>query len=173
MEKSKNFTYQETVQVVEEKPTAHGRYGINCKVCNVTCHSSCSLAKDGDILGCSSMNKDGYCKRCPKKCQWLKHESKPFKLAFKTVNVQRTLEDLKRNYEEAMGKKMTAEQMVAECTKRIEDVKKEALQNVAKAKRYVMFFFFNFILKSNFLNLKNSPPRPPACQANMLSITPT
>ena len=36
MEKSKNFTYQETVQVVEEKPTAHGRYGINCKVCN--CH---------------------------------------------------------------------------------------------------------------------------------------
>ena len=61
MEKNKDFTYEEVVQVVEEKPTTFGRYAVNCKVCNVTCHSACRLSKEEAIVGCTAMDTNGHC----------------------------------------------------------------------------------------------------------------
>ena len=137
VEKNKDFTYDDTEQVLEKQPTSAGQYAINCTVCNVTCHRFCPCAKQEDIVSCSSMDVNGDCKRCPKKCKWHKHTSNDYRLVFKTVSVQRTLGDLKKNYEEAMGKKMSAEQAIAECKKRIEVINKETLQYVAKAKRCI------------------------------------
>ena len=137
VEKNKDFTYDDTEQVLEKQPSSAGQYAINCTVCNVTCHRFCPCAKQEDIVSCSSMDKNGDCKRCPKKCKWHKHTSNDYRLVFKTVSVHRTLEDLKKNYEEAMGKKMSAEQAIVECKKRIEVINKETLQYVAKAKRCI------------------------------------
>ena len=137
VDKNKGFSYEDTEQVLEKQPTSAGQYAINCTVCNVTCHRFCPCAKNEDIVSCSSMDKNGDCKRCPKKCKWHKHTINDYRLVFKAVPVQRTQEDLKKNYEEVMGKKMSAEQAIAECKRRIDVINKETLHYVAKARRCI------------------------------------
>ena len=49
----------------------------------------------------------------------------------------RTSEELRKSYEEALGKKMTAEQIIEECANRILEVRNETLDFVEKARRCI------------------------------------
>ena len=49
----------------------------------------------------------------------------------------RTSEELRKSYEEALGKKLTAEQIIEECANRILEVRNETLDFVEKARRCI------------------------------------
>ena len=49
----------------------------------------------------------------------------------------RTSEELRNSYEEALGKKMTAEQIIEECANRILEVRNETLDFVERARRCI------------------------------------
>ena len=73
-------------------------YATTCLICNKTCHSSCEIADDGEKHKCTSMDENGFCKICPKKCKWDKHKNRNY--IFEETFEEETiiLDDLKKRY---------------------------------------------------------------------------
>ena len=109
IDKNKDFTYEVEEHKMIPVSTAIGQYTTNCTKCNVTCHIRCRRSDDADKENCMVMN-NGTCGRCH--CFWNLHKNQPFVYEMEVRKVTKTAEDLRKRYEDAMGKKLTAEQLV-------------------------------------------------------------
>ena len=110
---NKDFTYTVTEpQVVQHDLTGKGVHVTNCLICNFTCHKRCKIARNEAKEKCRSM-KDGYCTVCPQKCFWDKHRNTPHWFEVQEVTVKKTLNELKKRYEDAMSGKATKEKIVS------------------------------------------------------------
>ena len=140
IDKNKDYTYDVTEQYVELEELDKEYTEINCKTCNVTCLKTKYPWNDATLKECWLFrDRAGYgdpkgCNKCPAECEYNNHHCQSTWYAIKFRQVTRTVEELKRNYEEAQGKKMTAEQIIEECAERIEEVKEETRNFVRKAK---------------------------------------
>jgi hypothetical protein len=114
IDKNKNFKYTVEEDECDIEPIDPGIYTTNCMVCKFTCHLNCAYKDDSDKQYCCAM-RNGDCTVCPTKCHWTKHKNLPYVCKMKRVTVTKTAADLKARYEEAKGKKMTAEQIIAAC----------------------------------------------------------
>ena len=108
---SKNFKQIIQVPKVRKIDKAPGCYALTCLICSKTCHSTCSIKDDDDKKGCSAMDRNGYCKYCPKKCHWTEHKSSPYILEEYLENEEVTLEDLKNRYYDSQKKLSVKKQL--------------------------------------------------------------
>ncbi|MGH0142641.1 UNVERIFIED_CONTAM: hypothetical protein FKN15_064575 [Acipenser sinensis] len=99
----------------------------NCQKCQFTCHYPCYIADDKKKRWCAAMDSNGYCTVCPAKCVWNVHINQKYKFEYETTKEKRTYENLKKQYEEAMGKMMNAEEIVKNLEQEFSAVKDQVL----------------------------------------------
>ena len=144
IETNKDFTYEVNEQYIETEPLTSGYTAINCKTCNVTCLKTkypwtntslkdCWLFRDKTGVQEEAMG----CTKCPGECLWANHRCENLRYVIKTKKVTKNLEDLRKNYEDAEGRRLTAEQIILECASRIEEVREETVKFVRKAKQCI------------------------------------
>ncbi|KAH3772289.1 uncharacterized protein LOC127846398 [Dreissena polymorpha] len=112
---NKNFTY--TVQTTKhlKKDLPVGQHVTNCTHCNFTCHETCKIPNDADKRKCWAMDKvSGNCKICPNNCFWDQHVNTPYIFEYVVVDQQQTYAEMKLKYEEASGRLLNQEQLIAE-----------------------------------------------------------
>ena len=78
-----------------------------------------------------------YCRICPQNCYWEMHKNQPYVYVIKIHTVTKTAEDLKKKYEEAENKKLSAEELVQKCQEEFEEVQLRVLQMVDQARRSI------------------------------------
>ena len=140
IDKNRNFTYTVVEQSIETKPTEEGQYTTNCINCNRTCHEHCMIPKDENKARCWAMGggkKKEYCRICSQHCHWSIHRNLPYVYVIVTKTVLKTAEDLKRKYEEAEGKKLTAEQLVRKSTIEFDAVQMRVLTLINQARKSI------------------------------------
>ena len=136
IETNKHFTY--TVHITKPVTTGiegTGWHTTTCGICHTTCHKYCKVAEDALKYGCSVMNKRGYCRRCPRRCSWVKHKNLPYLIEYKTVIETRTAEDLKKKYHKAVKQKATSKQMMKEIEESLQGVHMEVLTMIKRAQQ--------------------------------------
>nr|XP_015207678.1 PREDICTED: uncharacterized protein LOC102696357 [Lepisosteus oculatus] len=133
IEANKDFEYEVEMTVpIKTDISGTGIFITNCQVCHFTCHDSCAYANDKDKKDCCAMGSDGNCTVCPKKCFWSLHSNMKYKWEYKVTKEKRTYENLKNQYEEALGKKMDAEGIVTQLAKEYCQVQNQVLALIEK-----------------------------------------
>uniref|UniRef100_W5N8A3 Uncharacterized protein n=1 Tax=Lepisosteus oculatus TaxID=7918 RepID=W5N8A3_LEPOC len=136
IEQNKNFEYEvEFTEAVKEDISGTGICITNCQACHTTCHYPCKIPNDNDKKGCWAMDNKGNCRICPGKCVWSVHFTQKYRWEYKMRKEKRTYEDLKRQFEDAKGKEMCAEEVVKQLQKKYKDVQKEFLQLIENLSR--------------------------------------
>ena len=133
-----DFTYKVKVPKVRQidiKGT--GRYAINCRHCNYTCHDNCEYINDEDMHKCSAMDGGGKsnakCKVCPGRCHWKYHVSDSYYFDVYEEIETRTSQDLRERYEKAISKKANVEGMVSKMQKQLDDHSQLILSKIRQA----------------------------------------
>ena len=109
---NKNFTYKvKEHKIVKHDMEGEGWYVTNCITCNFTCHNPCCIPNNDHKRGCAAMSED-HCTVCPGQCHWTKHCNNPFWFELEEVTVEKTYDDLKKRYEDAMCGKSSKEDVV-------------------------------------------------------------
>ncbi|XP_043951872.1 uncharacterized protein LOC122819310 [Gambusia affinis] len=104
MEKNKNFTMEVDEPYKEKETITGGKWGlvflegaITCNICQENCHyPGCTMARKP--AHCNVM-KRGHCTVCTNKCPASDHVKEDWKYVTKTRKVQKTLNDVKAEYE--------------------------------------------------------------------------
>ena len=135
IDRNRNYTYEVDEQFVEVEPLEENMTAINCQICYVSCLRSRYQWKDSLLRQCWLFNKKpiGCCK-CPNQCQYNSHRCEKVLYIITTKKVTKTLEGLKREYENALGRKMTMEQIINESTERLDQVREQTLTFLDQAK---------------------------------------
>ncbi|XP_030623563.1 uncharacterized protein LOC115806842 [Chanos chanos] len=110
IEANKNFEYEVETFKQDKIDLARGTHVTNCLTCNHTCHYPCGIPKDEDKSGCWAMT-NSYCRICPGKCIWNVHHNVPYRFEVSKVKKKCTYENLKKQYENALGEKMSKEKI--------------------------------------------------------------
>ncbi|XP_058873353.1 uncharacterized protein LOC117967698 [Acipenser ruthenus] len=128
IEANKDFEYEVEITVprqIDIKGT--GTFTTNCQKCHYTCHYPCGTADDKDKKKCSAMDSKGFCTVCPGKCAWSVHFNQKYRWVYETTKEKRTYENLKKQYDEAKRKKMSAEEIVKNLEQEFSAVKYKVL----------------------------------------------
>ncbi|XP_064106422.1 uncharacterized protein LOC135215525 isoform X2 [Macrobrachium nipponense] len=126
IDRNRNFTYTVTEETFVTEPIPDGQFITNCLECRRTCHENCAIRNNDQKHGCWAIT-DENCRICPGQCHWKMHGNIPYKYICKQVEVTKTAEDLRRRYEEATEKKLSAEQLVKEVEEEFEAVQIKVL----------------------------------------------
>ena len=138
----KNFTYKVTETRQREVYLDPGTYVTNCLVCNYTCHECCAYADDGDKYHCSAMDegwgtRSAKCGVCISKCSWSNHRNNRYRFELYTVNVTKTSDELKKEYESAMGSKDEIEKVINTMKKELDALNTAVLRKIDQARRCI------------------------------------
>ena len=147
IDKNRNFTYEFDQAVLIKINNRPGVYSTNCKKCRRTCHKECYMP-----LGyCEMMNQhwNWKCQVCHPNCFWKWHEKEPFRYKIMTETVTKTSHELKKRYEEATGKQMTAKELIRKCKEEFGEVQHETLILTERAR--------NCMKRINEIALKPNP----------------
>ncbi|CAG0882939.1 unnamed protein product [Darwinula stevensoni] len=112
---NKNFKIKVKVQKHEKVNLDPGEYVTNCLRCNFSCHYPCLISQDHVKDMCSAMGVDmetgaiTHCLVCPNKCPPDQHFNNTYRFEMHEEEETRTAEDLKKKYQKAEGKILTAE----------------------------------------------------------------
>ncbi|MGH0174015.1 UNVERIFIED_CONTAM: hypothetical protein FKN15_011400 [Acipenser sinensis] len=128
IEANKDFEYEVEITVpIKKDISGTGTFIMNCQKCHFTCHYPCGTADDKEKKKCSAMDSEGCCTVCPGKCVWNVHFNQKYRWEYETKKEKKTYEDLKKQYEEAKGKKMSAEGIVKNHEQEFSAVKDQVL----------------------------------------------
>ena len=95
---SKIYVKKTKIPIIERIDKNPNFYATTCLICNKTCHSTCEIADDDQKQKCTSMDQNGYCMVCPKKCKWDQHKNRNYILQEVFEEKEIILEDLKKRY---------------------------------------------------------------------------
>ena len=95
---SKNYNKSIKIQTVKRIDKNPNFYATTCIICNKTCHPKCEISDDDEKHKCTSMDKNGNCTFCPKKCRWDQHKNRNYILEELIEEKEVTLEDLQKRY---------------------------------------------------------------------------
>ena len=132
IDRNKDFSYETLQPVLHRMRLPNSNYAMNCTICKKTCHSRCRYRNE-EIKKCLAMEGD-HCKFCPYKCHWNKHKSEPFIYELRREQVTKTSEELKKRYNDAIGKKSTTEQFIEKCQFDLDCLKEESVYLADKAR---------------------------------------
>ncbi|XP_076733080.1 uncharacterized protein LOC143413653 [Maylandia zebra] len=102
----------DVIKPVQKQLREKGVYITNCQKCSVTCHYPCKIAKDKEKRSCASMDKNGMCTVCPRKCTWSVHFNQTYRWEYVQVKEKQTVQELKRKYDNAAKAKMTTQELI-------------------------------------------------------------
>lgn len=131
---SRNFTHE--VTVVERVVVDLGYNTTYCPQCNYTCHAPCrETSSDNNKKKCNAMSyffwsAGIYCNSCPKQCHWKCHINQRERIETKSVVKQITIDDLKKEFDTAVGKKLDTEKALQKLKSEYDDSKKQLLQDI-------------------------------------------
>lgn len=136
IETNKDFTY--TVDIT--KPSyinleGTGQHTTTCGPCHATCHTNCKVVDDARKRKCSAMDKKGFCRICPRKCNWSEHRNLPYLIEYVTKPEKRTSEDLKKKYRRAVQQKATSEQMMKSIEDSLQEVHVQVYTTIKSAQQ--------------------------------------
>ena len=141
IEAKKNFTYQVNVTKQKKVDLPSGEFVMNCLTCDITCHSSCFIARDDDKYCCEVMDgagpKNAKCQVCPGRCGWRNHVKLPYKYEFYLAIEERTYEDLKQRYGLAKKNGSEIESMIATMKGNLITRKEEVLKMLQQAQQSI------------------------------------
>ncbi len=109
---NKNYKYKVKEPRMVKHKTMPGQYVMNCTKCNFTCHQNCDIANGEDKRKCVVMKRD-HCTVCTNKCHWCVHVSNTFWFETVDVTVEKTYDELKNRYEDALSGKLRQENIVS------------------------------------------------------------
>ena len=112
--KTKNFKIKTKRPNVTRENLPPGIYTLVCLICNFTCHSNCEFSNNEDKRKCCVMNTNGYCTVCPKKCRWQEHVNVPYVIKHTEIEVEETVEELKKKYYDGKKNLSLSEQIIKE-----------------------------------------------------------
>ncbi|XP_027022245.2 uncharacterized protein LOC113655734 [Tachysurus fulvidraco] len=124
---NENFEYEVEIPKSKKIDIERGKFVTNCHGCNFTCHYPCLYSNDEDKERCSAM-KNGNCTVCPGQCMWNVHHNMSFRFETEIVKEKRTYANLKKQYEEALGKNMTIEKIIQQLQEEYIDVQEQVLK---------------------------------------------
>ena len=138
----KKFTYEVTETRQRVVDLDRGTYVTNCLVCNYTCHERCAYADDGDKYLCSAMGegcgtKSAKCGVCVGKCSWDEHKNNKYRFELYTVNVTKTSDELKKEYDSAMDSKDEIEKVIRTMKKELDALNTAVLHKIDEARRCI------------------------------------
>ena len=110
--KTRNFKIKTKRPNVTRENLPPGRHSTTCLICNFTCHSDCYFSGDDDKKNCCAMNSSGYCNVCPKKCHWKEHVNVPYIIKHGEIEVEETVEELKKKYYDSTNKLSLSDQII-------------------------------------------------------------
>ena len=110
--KTRNFKIKTKRPKIIKENLSPGIHTTTCLICNFTCHNYCSYADNKDKKNCCAMNYDGYCHVCPKKCYWKEHSNVPYIIKYTEIEVEETVEELKKKYFDNRNKLSLSEQII-------------------------------------------------------------
>ena len=104
-EKFKNYIVTESF--LEKTYISTPYYNTICSNCDHVCHKSCNLSEvshkgSNHFLYCWAMNATDNCIRCPKKCSHNDHYHAKHIIVEELRTVEKVLEDMKEQYDEAV-----------------------------------------------------------------------
>ena len=135
IESNKDYTYEIKRLEVKKIPIPDNRNTTTCLTCNFTCHKDCAIPNDGDKAGCWAMDRSKSpvsCTQCPNHCIWNIHRNICYILEQNVITETSTLSDLKARYEEASGKKLTAEQVYQKVHEELEGIEAQIKANMSE-----------------------------------------
>ena len=100
---SENFTTEILVPKVRKVDLPQGSHTTTCLNCNLTCHKICYITDDDQKYDCAAM-ENGKCVKCIKKCDWQHHKNTPYYIENYVEKEVRTLEELKKKYDDSKSK---------------------------------------------------------------------
>ena len=139
---NKNFEIKVMVAKKLKEPVYIG--AMNCMQCEMTCHEPCNpnlpkalcLAFSSTILGgLFNMVTKGElptCVVCPGKCHQRDHIEEMTKWVNKQVEETRTLHDVRKKYEDARQKKLSAEELVRDLQMEVDELEDKLKQEVGE-----------------------------------------
>ena len=116
---NENYTYTVMEDTVEKVQLKYGEYTTNCLHCQRTCHYPCRVGNDNYKANCSAMTCYGFCMICPHKCHWAQHKNVPYIYEIRSVQVTKTIKDMKDRYRLAKGTRASMEIFVQNIEKDI------------------------------------------------------
>ena len=110
--KAKNFKIKTKRLNITRENLPIGIYTTTCLICNFTCHNNCPFSNNEDKKNCCSMDNQGNCTVCPKKCRWQEHVNVPYVIKHTEIEVEETIEELKKKYYDGKNKLSLSEQII-------------------------------------------------------------
>ena len=98
MNASKEYTRTIKNPIIKKIDKNPNFYATTCLLCNKTCHTLCELADDEEKYKCKSMDENGYCTICPKRCKWDQHKNRNYILEETFEGNVIVFEDLKKRF---------------------------------------------------------------------------
>ena len=152
IESNKDYTYEIKKLKVKKIPIPDNRNTTTCLKCSFTCHTNCNVKNDIDKARCSAMDQrvsPAVCTQCPKRCVWKLHHNICYILEQHMVTEISTLADIKARYEEASGKKLTAEQIYRKVREDLDAIEAEIKADLSEISESLN--------KLQHIALKNNP----------------
>ena len=134
--RSKDFKYEIEITKQNKIDLETGEYVTNCLVCNCTCHYPCYIPADQEKYKCYAMNPQGdtsaNCGVCPGMCSWEKHCNNPYRFELYQESEVRTVDDLRKRYNQALEDKQQVEAMVAKMQNEVHGIFTNVQQNIQR-----------------------------------------
>ena len=152
---NKNYKNKVIDEVVEAVDLPQGTFVTNCNNCNFTCHYDCRIQQDDKKFHCVAMNNQSKysnrlfrmdteignssflgdpakasCKECKRHCFWKDHVNMPYQYKIKRIEVEKTYEDVKKKYEEALGKQATKREVINKIQQESDAISDKIQRNV-------------------------------------------
>jgi len=104
------------------------------KVCHVTCHYPCGIARDEDKKGCWAMDGSaGYCRICPNKCFWSSHANQTYRYEYVLEKQKSSSDQLRRKYDRLLEKKLSAQDLIDALEQDLKTIQGDVLHLVKTA----------------------------------------
>lgn len=110
--KTRNFKIKTKRPNITKEFLKPGRHTTTCLICNFTCHSNCYYSNNEEKKNCCAMNSAGICTVCPKKCNWKEHVNVPYIIKYGEIEVEETVEELKKKYYDSTNKLSLSDQII-------------------------------------------------------------
>lgn len=128
-ESNKDFEYTDYQPKQRYIDLPSGQYVTNCFDCHTTCHENCKIPDDNNKRGCLVIDQNtGNCTVCPGNCYWKNHKNSNYIFKMERVEVKVTVADMKKKYEEALGKQLSDKKYIESMTNDLKEMSKKILE---------------------------------------------
>ena len=110
--KTRNFKIKTKRPKIIKEDLRPGIHTTTCLKCNFTCHNNCYIPDNNNKRSCCAMNSNGYCNVCPGKCYWDGHKNVPYIIKYTEIEVEETVEELKKKYYDSNNKLSLSQQII-------------------------------------------------------------